>query len=240
MGNSELSGATHTVSRIMAGSAGDAEPPRSTAAASPSRRRCAAEAERLIALLAAMVAGCGGGNDPDTPDGGTSGLLIGEGCPDSCIPRCVFTALSTIGNAMPAGNSKLYSSYRCYENGIVEFGSCAGTGHQRNFYKNGAALVRWYAGFTEPETSCYGGPNNSGGQPTFLEVRGPSKELLVEGRATNTPPTQWTFICEGATRMVDLTVNATNPECRSCPSDFVRLPIPPLPVPTFGDESCHP
>lgn len=241
MRNSGQSGVTHTVSTLMADSAGGTAPPHVAAATSPGRWRRAAEAAGLIALLAALVVtGCGGGSAPETPDAGTSGLLIGEGCPDSCIPRCVFAALSTIGNAMPAGNSKLYSAYRCYENGIVEFGGCSGTGQQRDFYKNGTILVRWSANFTEPETSCYGGPKNPGSRPTFLEVKGPSNELLVEARATNMPPTTWTFICEGGTRMVDLTVNATNPECRSCPADFVRLPIPPLPVPTFGDESCHP
>lgn len=127
----------------------------------------------------------------------------------------------------------------CYENGIIESGGCSGTGHQRNFYKDGAIAVRWHANSSEPETSCYRGPPTVGATPLYLEVKGASDELLVQGEADAADTTKWTFICDGGTRAVDLTVNATNAACRSCPADFVRLTIPPLPLPTFGDESCQ-
>lgn len=193
----------------------------------------------LVALCALILA-CGGG-ESQAPDGGSGDLLVGQDCPDSCIPRCVFVALSTIRNAMPAGNSVVYGGSRCYENGVVEFGGCSGTGQQRDFYKNGMRVLRWTASFTQPETGCeVGGPINPAAKPTFLEVKGSANELLVQGRADEATPSMWTFICDGGTRMVDLTVNATNAACRSCPADFVRLPIPPLPIATFGDANCHP
>ncbi len=97
----------------------------------------------LPALLVATLAlsSCDGGAG-DGPDAGAGDLLIGQDCPDSCIPRCVFEALSTIGTAMPAGHSQLYANLRCYENGIIEGGGCSGSEQQRTFYKDGILAVR--------------------------------------------------------------------------------------------------
>ena len=194
----------------------------------------------LVLLLA--FAACGSGDDsPTTPDGGSSDkLLIGQDCPDECIPRCHFEALSTLRNCLPAGNSQVNVDVRCYENGVIEYDRCSSNGPVLTFFRPGGEQCLYHSTFYGGVYSCPQPASSQVDKFVHLELtEGPREQLLLDVMVDPAMKNKVTFTCGGMQRTVDLLVNQTNPACSKCPEDFVSLPIPALPAPTPGDASCH-
>lgn len=195
-----------------------------------------------ILVLLTSLAACGNGDDsPNTPDGGSSDkLLIGQDCPDECIPRCHFEALSAIGTCMPAGNSQENVDVRCYENGVIEYDVCNGNGPVRTFYMASGEQCLYFSAYYGGVYSCAEPASWQIDKFEHLELtQGPRAQLLVDVMADPAMKNKVTFTCNGMQRTVDLLVNKTNSACSKCPEDYVSLPIPPLPSPTPGDAICH-
>ena len=195
-----------------------------------------------IILLLLVLGACGNGDDnPATPDGpGPGELLIGQDCPDECIPRCHFEALSAIGNCMPAGTSQRNVDVRCYENGVIEHDLCNGNGTVYTFYMADGEKCLYFSAFYGGLYSCSEPASWQIDKFEHLELsQGPREQLLVDVMVDPAMKNKVTFTCSGMQRTVDLLVNKTNPACSKCPEDYVSLPIPPLPSPTPGDATCH-
>jgi len=195
-----------------------------------------------ILLLLVVLAACDSGDDsPNTPDGPAPGdLLIGQDCPDECIPRCHFEALSAIGNCMPAGTSRQNVDVRCYENGVIEYDICNGNGPVRTFYMAGGERCLYHSAYYGGVYYCAESASGQIDKFEHLELtQGPNAQLLVDAMVDPAMRNKVTFTCSGMQRTVDLLVNKTNTTCSKCPEDYISLPIPPLPAPTPGDATCH-
>lgn len=169
-----------------------------------------------VAACIMSLAGCGGS---DGGGSGTDDLLVGQDCPDECIPRCHFVAFSAFGECFPHGMAVCEGFNHCYENGIKMQSSQSSNLSTLTYYKNGEVCWAYYA--------------DHGGVATELErltLRGVGDRLLeVVEFASPTSRDVFTVTCDGMVRNIDLVVNATNPACASCPEDPFAFPANPDP-----------
>ncbi len=178
--------------------------------------------------VAAVLTSCGSGGGALDDDGGTpgdaGGLLLGADCPDECIPRCHFQALSAFGECFPHGQAVCdwiddVSTHHCYDNGVKWGYSHTSNYSISTYYKDGAV--------------CFAYDADHGGVGTELvriALRGKDDRLLeVVDFADPTSTEVFSVTCDGEVRQVDLTVNATSPACAQCPEDPFLLPPNPDP-----------
>lgn len=183
----------------------------------------------LNMCLALAAYGCGGGDDGDDGDGGE--ILVGQDCPDECIPRCHFEARSRFAECFPHGETV------CSSLGDGAQAFCYGNGMKMKLeYNSNYTIFTYY----KEGSICYVQDRVHGGIASELEgetLKG-KDEVLLEVIEYEKPTSTdvFTATCGGKVRQVSLIVNATNPACSKCPKNPFAFPENPDPPARQG--SC--